>query len=162
MKRNKTITEKDLFYFYPYKKNMPVVGKTIPQPYIKKKDESNHRFSLTYDIWLSVLEDYIDEISNILLRGKIIKLPLFLGELQLKKYKLNRKIDWGESRKANKKIYMNPHELYAIIVKWNRHHKVCKFKNYYHWKISMNSGLGRKIFEAHQKDPNYQYTIRDV
>lgn len=162
MKRNKSITEKDIFNFYPYRKNPPYKINTIPQPYVKKKEESNHAFALTYDMWLSVLDDYILEISDRLLKGKIVKLPNFLGEFQLKKYKLNRKIDWGETRKQNKKVYISPIELYNIIIKWNRNYKVCKFKNSNHWKISMNSAFGSKIHKAQMQNPNYQYTIRDI
>lgn len=162
MKRNKTITEKDIFFFYPYKKNPPMRGNTIPQPYVKQKDISDHRLSLTYDIWLSVIQDYVEEIQGYILRGKIVKLPNYLGNLQLKKYKLNRKIDWGETKKQGKKVYMPVAGLYEAIVKWDRNHKICKFKNSDYWKIRMSPGLGNRIYQATLKDPGYIYSIINI
>jgi hypothetical protein len=162
MKRNKMITEKDIYYFYPYKKNPPSTGNTIPQPYVKKTDISDHRYTLTYDVWLSIIEDYISEVQTILFKGRIFKLPNFLGNLQLKKYKLKKRIDWGKTRREGKKVYDNSTDIYRIIIKWNRNYKICRFKNSAHWKIRMGSGFANKLYQKSLDDPNYQYSIIDV
>lgn len=161
MTRNKTITEKDIYYFYPYKKNPPFNGKTIPQPYVKKKEVSDHKFALIYDVWLSVIEDYVKEVQDRLFQGRIVKFQNYLGEFQLKKYKIHRKIDWGETRKHGKKMYFKDRDLHTILIKWNRKRNICRFKNSDHWKIRMGSGFSNALHER-CKDPDYVYSIIDI
>lgn len=161
MKRNKRITEKDIYYFYPYKKNLPTSGNTIPQPYVKKNEVSDHKFALAYDVWLSVIEDYLADITETLLKGKIVKFQNYIGNFQLKKYKIHRKIDWGATRKADQKVYMKDKDLYSIIIKWDRRRTICRFKNSDNWKIRMGSGFGKALF-AQTIDPDYVYSIIDI
>jgi hypothetical protein len=162
MKRDKMITEKDIYYFYPYKKNPPPTGRTIPQPYVKKKDVSDHKYSITYDVWLSIIQDYILEINALLFKGKIVKSLNFLGSFQLKKYKLTKLVNWAKTRQEGKVHYKYDSELYRIIIKWNRNYKYCKFKNAEHWKIRMNSAFAAELYQKSLDDPNYQYSIIDV
>ena len=156
------ITEKDIYYFYPYKKNPPLTGKTVPQPYVKKSDVSDHKYAITYDVWLSIISDYIDEVSQLLFKGKIVKTPNFLGTFQLKKYQLKKLVHWGRTRQEGKMVYIQDSDLYRIIIKWNRNYKICKFKNAEHWKIRMNSAFAAKIYQKSLEDPDYQYSIIDV
>ena len=159
MKRNKTITEKDIYYFYPYKKN-PINSIGVPQPYVKKQDISDHQYSLTYDNWLDIVKEYLTLVREELYAGKSYRFPKLLGAVQFKKYKVYRRIDWGETIKKQEKVYFKDTD--RIIVKWDRStgNSGFKFKN--HWKIRMTFGfrqeLAKKIFE----DSTYIYNIMDI
>jgi len=159
MKRNKTITELNLYYFYPYKKN-PENTIGIPQPYVKKKDVSNHSYTLTYAQWLSIVKDYFSLVKEELFKGKQYRFPKFLGAVQLKKYKVYRKIDWGETVKQKKKVYFSNNE--RVIVKWDRSTSNSSFKFKNHWKIRMCFTFRKELFEKISEDPYYVYNIIDI
>lgn len=161
MKRNKTITEKDIYHFYPYRKNPIVTGKTIPQPYVKKEEESNHPHSLTYNEWKGIIDDYLIELRNHLYNGKLYTLPKQLGTLQLKKYKTYKQVDWNETNKQKKKVFYNDINSYNVIIKWFRSVKNSNFVFKFHWKIRMTSTFRRDLSKR-LNDPNYIYNIVDV
>lgn len=161
MKRNKTITEKDIYHFYPYKKNPPYNGKTVPQPYVRKEDVSDNVFTLTYDMWLSIVKDYILELRDYILKGKVFKIPKQLGTWQLKKYNVNNVIDWAETRAQGKRVYMKNPEV-NLVVKWYRTPKNSQFQFKNHWKLRIVKGFRIALNKIINKDPNYIYNLIDT
>lgn len=162
MKRNKTITEKDIYHFYPYRKNPIIIGKTIPQPYVKKENISDHKYAMTYDLWISIVKDYFLEVRDVTLKGKLFTIPKFLGSWQLKKYKAYRRVDWGTTKRTGVKTYYRDSDNYRILMKWYRTPKNSSFKFKNHWKISICKGFGKAIYDKITNDSNYVYTIIDT
>jgi hypothetical protein len=162
MKRNKNITEKDIYHFYPYRKNPVVTGKTIPQPYVKKEDISNHPHALTYDVWLSIIKDYILEIREYIFKGKVFKLPRMLGVWQMKKYMSTKRIDWGTTNRTGEKTYYNDKGNYRLLVKWYRTYQNSSFVFKNHWKLRMAKGFRIALYNTVINDSNYIYNIIDA
>lgn len=163
MKRDKRITLKDLFFFYPYKANIKTTGKTIPQPYVKQSDVvDNHVNSIDYIQWCNVVSDYIDVVTDVLVSGRAYEFPDYLGKLQLRKYKTTRLINWKETKLQNKKVYYRNNDSLHIILKWYRDYERARFRFRFHWKIRMASMLGKKIHKATKKNKNYVYNILDI
>ena len=163
MKRDKKITIKDFFSFYPYKKNIQTTGKTIPQPYIKKQDViDDHKYSIDYTQWSAVVGDYIDIVTDTLLTGRDYELPNYLGRFQLRKYKTKRLINWQQSKLEGKKVYYRHNDSLHIILKWYREYTMARFRYRFHWKIRMSNQLGQKIKKQTVKNKNYVYNILDI
>lgn len=161
MKRDKRITIKDFFYFYPYKKNIPTIGKTIPQPYVKKSDViEDNPSSIDYNQWYTVVMDYIDLISELLLSGKEYMFPNYVGKLQLRKYKVTREIDWKQTTLQKKKVYYKP--SYNVILKWYRNHEFTRLRYRYHWKLNMAKNFSQALHQRIIKNNNYVYNILDT
>lgn len=161
--RNKNITEKDIYYFYPYKKNPVTNGKTIPQPYVKKTDISDHAYTLTYDEWLAIIKDYILEVRSHIMLGKVFKIPKQLGTWQLRKYKINTKVDWNATRQLKKKTYYKKEDIdFNLIVKWYRTPKNSSFQFKNHWKLRLAKGFRMELAKEIRKDYNYIYNIIDT
>jgi len=163
MKRDKRITIKDMFIFYPYKKNIKTTGKTIPQPYIKQQDViEDNPSSIDYNEWLSVVSDYIEIISDVLLSGREYVFPNYIGKLQLRKYKTRRLINWNETNKQGKKVYYRNNDSLHIILKWYRDYDIARFRFRFHWKIRMAKTFSKALHEKTLKNTNYVYNILDV
>lgn len=163
MKRDKRITNKDLFLFYPYKKNIITDRNTIPQPYIKKSEEiTDHQFSIDYTQWTAVIDDYISVIVDTLITGREYVLPTHLGKIQLRKYKTKRLIDWKTTKESGKKTYYKGSDSNRIILKWYRDYKISRFRYRFHWKIRMAKNLTNAIYKQSVKNKNYVYNILDV
>lgn len=162
MPRKKSVSNIDFFYFYPYKKNFNK-GNTICQPYIKKNDEIvDHKYTLTYPKWNSVINDYIEIISNDLIDGKEINLPKQMGYLQLKKYKSTRQINYKEWATTGKKSYYKNEGDYTAILKWYRTHRTSNFKFQNHWRLRMASDFSKKLHNILTNNLNKIYNIIDI
>lgn len=161
MKRDKRITIKDFFYFYPYKKNIPFNGKTVPQPYVKKSDVvEDNVSSIDYNQWYKVVMDYINLISETLLTGKEYVFPNYIGKLQLRKYKVKREIDWKETKLQGKKVYYK--SGYNVILKWYRNYEFTRLRYRYHWKLNMAKIFSQSLYEKIVKNNNFVYNILDT
>lgn len=163
MKRDKRITIKDMFSFYPYKKNIKTDGNTIPQPYIKKSDViEDHPESIDFNQWQSVVNDYLDIVIEVLLTGKEYSFPNYLGKLQFRKYKTTRLINWRETSLQNKKVYYRNKDSLRVILKWYRDYKIARFRYRFHWKIRMAKKLSMALHEKITKHHGYIYNILDI
>lgn len=152
-----------MFIFYPYKKNIKTTGKTIPQPYIKQQDViEDNPSSIDYNEWLSVVSDYIEIISDVLLSGREYVFPNYIGKLQLRKYKTRRLINWNETNKQGKKVYYRNNDSLHIILKWYRDYDIARFRFRFHWKIRMAKTFSKALHEKTLKNTNYVYNILDV
>lgn len=161
MERDKRITIKDFYYFYPFKKNPPyeVNSNNRPQPFVKKVDETDEAYSMTYKKWKLIVDDYVELLKDYLMTGKQFDMPQMLGNLQLRKYKVFREIDWGETKKQGKKVYIREVDAVSILLKWYRSRPYCKFAFQASWKLRMGNKLGRMIFNAMNKDTNFANKI---
>jgi hypothetical protein len=162
MKRKKTISIVDFYYFYPYKKNT-IKGNTICQPYVKKEEEVlDEKFTTEYGVWKSVIDTYIDYIRTELLKGKEYTFPNQMGYLQFKKYKSTKQIDYGAWAKTGIKSYYKNVDDYTVILKWYRSGKTSKFKHQYFWKIKMVPLLTKPLQKMIFKNSNNIYNILDI
>jgi len=162
MRQTQRISIKDIFKFYPYKKNIVTTGNTIPQPYIKKSDEVlDDDRSIDFNQWSDVIEDYIEIITDVLVTGKEFKFPNYTGRFQLKKYRTRKTIDWGSTIKSGKKTYFRG-ESYAIILKWYRDYEITRLQKRFHWKLRMGTNLKKAIYNKTLQNKNYVYNILDV
>lgn len=113
------IGKQQLYFSYRYKKRTvkvnPKTGKLmIPQPYIKKEDESDHPFALTYSEWSKTIDEYFKLMTERLIEGETIVLPRDMGELVMLKQKCNPK-------KKSGKIYRNSRTMgYRPWLAWFR------------------------------------------
>jgi len=162
MIRNKRISNKDLFYFYPYKKNIITTGNTVPQPYVKKSDEVvDHPLSIDYNVWQSVINSYINIITETLLTGREYYFPTYMGKLQLRKYRTNRRINWKATQDNDKKTYYSLNTN-TVILKWYRDYRITRLKRRFHWKVGMAKILKTKIYERLSQNKNYIFNILDT
>lgn len=163
MKRNKRISIKEFFYFYPYKKNPPIVGKTIPQPYVKQEDEKpDHDCSLTYNEWRLIVDSYIDAVKKVVMTGREVMLDNYMGTLGLKKYPISRRIDYKQTRLTGKKVYFTTPNQYQILLKWRRTHSNARFNYKFHWRVKPVKTFTGEWFKRTEKDPDFIYNIPDV
>ena len=163
MKRDKRITIKDMFSFYPYKKNIKTTGKTIPQPYIKQQDVvEDDPNSIDFNQWQSVVNSYIKIVSDVLLTGREYEFPYYMGKFQLRKYKTKRLINWNETNKLGRKVYYKNNDSLHIILKWYRTYDNARFHFKHHWKIRMAKTFSKALHQKTLKNSNYVYNILDV
>lgn len=74
----------DIYMNYPYKKRD---GLNITRPYIKKKDEVEHEFQISYSEWKKILLTYFSVIIEYVFDGNRFKFPSRLGILYAVKSK---------------------------------------------------------------------------
>lgn len=144
---------------YPYKKNDNFIGNTIPNPYIKQDDISNHRLALSYKEWLSIMEQIIIEIKSDLYDGDVWDIGSGLGKLHLAKMKCRKFLDRINSAKEKKAIYTsrNDFDNYMLVPEWNR--KKAPFKHKWLWRFKFAVSLLRPIYQT--EDTNIIYKFLD-
>jgi hypothetical protein len=162
MKRKKVISITEFYYFYPYKKNTHK-GNTVCQPYIKQEDEvTDHKYSIEYSVWKSVVDTYIECIRNELLKGDTHYFHNSLGYLQLRKYKSKKQIDYNTWAKTGIKTYYKNIDDYTVILKWYRTYKTTKLKHKYFWKVKMVVSLTKPLQKMLTTNLNNIYNILDT
>ena len=162
MKRNKRRSIIDFYAFYPWRKNPPFNGKTVPQPYVSKADISDHQHALTYNEWRLIVNDYLVLLKEYLLGGREFTPPNYMGSFQLRKYKVHRKINWFETNRLGFKKYFDDTDQSMIILKWYREFENSRFKYKFHWKLNLVDDFSQQIYRATVKDMNYIYTILNI
>ena len=132
---------KDMWQYYTHPCwDLNLLEKNIvPVPYApKSKVNCDHKYSLTYNKWKSIIVTLCKYYTEYLLNGQPLELPARLGSLQLKKWKYMqaKAIDSIASREAGKPIFSQTPETmhYRPILKWNRG-KDCTMRYKYMWKV---------------------------
>jgi len=161
LSRCKRRTLTDVFFFYPYKKNIPYKENTIPVPYVKKQDCSDHRLSVDWYEWYMIVNLYISKLKNYLEDGNSIELASGGGAFHLVKFKCTRFVDFKKSAIAGKQITFvkNNVDNYFIATSWARRKVHIKLKCY--WKVTLNSSWLRSMYLACEKDYTKIYKIHD-
>lgn len=152
--RVKSTTIIDLFFDYPYKKNIACGDNSVPIPYVKKDDIVYHDFTLDYNMWRDVIEEYLKQVSNCLSSAESFKLPGRLGFLEVKKFKSNRFFDRIKSKEQNKQVFLkkNGHDNYMFFIEWSRRYKEACFSFKWHWRFKPNRKLLRELYEQAEQD----------
>ena len=132
--------------------------------------EKNPNIDLSYIDYKRIIYTYNANVVNHMLEtGDQLKLPYGLGPLVINKYKpkkfcidsdgkerINLPIDWIETKKAGKYIYLlNSHtEGYKFYWMWN--HWKSKLKLAHIWKVVMARNNSR-LLNDYLKKPNSKY-----
>lgn len=121
--KNKKIKEyvgkEEIFQGYRYRQRKitinPNTGKQLVwQPYIPKKESSNHPFALTFDKWSEIIDDYFQVVADMCMEGHDVEFPKGLGMIRLVRKKTKPKT-------RGNKIFRNLHTLgFSPRVVWHR------------------------------------------
>jgi hypothetical protein len=160
--RSKRITIKDFYQGYTYKKN-PNYSNTIPDPYVKQKDVTDHKYSLTYAEWLPIVEDYLECAAEVLTEGNRIKLPHNLGEFVLMKMKCRRFLDYVKSKDQGQQVYhaINSYDNYVLKLKWVRDIRTAIFPFKWSWHLDSTRELLLRGYKKCDKDYTHIYKFID-
>lgn len=161
LSRCKRRTLIDIYYLYKYKKNFQVKPGTIPVPFIKQSECTDHPNSADWYEWRDVVNLYLEKIKAYLEEGNSIELGHRLGEFRLERFKCDRFIDFKKSKEAGKVVRFakNNTDNYFISYEWSRSKIYLKMKFY--WKIKLNDKWLRSIYLACEKDYSKIYKIRE-
>ncbi len=163
--RYNRVGPKAIYMDYSYKKNPDFsLTNTVPDPYIKGKDVSDHNFSMTYFDWKPIIDDYINCIGEVLTSGNTFKMPLFMGELELRKLKLKNGVDRVASQKEGKTVTRkgSDYDNCALRLKWIRDGRYAKLSYKWHWSAYANTSLLRKAYKKCDTDFTYINNFRDI
>lgn len=151
MIQSKCRTLIDFFQFYKYRKN-PSFEKTIPVPYIKKEDESTHKYSLTYHQWKSILEDILIRIEEELIDGQRWVIGSHLGEISIRKKKCKSFVDYKKSKEEGQQVRRarNGFDNIMIFSDWER--LQYPLTNRWLWRFKLKRTLKLKIYNNAEKD----------
>lgn len=167
-KKRLTLTEIYLHYNYPCNDQEIINSGTIPLPYVKKKDcICDHKFTLTYQDWLTIMKAYLDEFFNVLLEGVEIRLPLMLGKWQIRKYRSDSafNINYEKLKKEGvleEELRRNPLiGNHSLKIKWTKEGKYTKFAFRDHWSTNFIRGRWHKIYADLDDNPSAIYKFTD-
>lgn len=150
----------DFYTFYPYRKNPPFTT-TIPLPFVKKSDISDHSFAITHELFVNVMTDIIMAIIERLQKGETWTIGNNLGEVIFNKKKCRAFVDRIKSGKEGKQVkrFKNEYENYMILVQWNRAKSL--MENKWLWRFKVVPKVLRQIYEMADIDYTYIYKFRD-
>jgi len=128
----------------------------VPLPYApKEKVNCDHKYSVSYKKWKSIIKTLCKYYTEYLLSGKPLELPARMGSLQLKKWKYMeaKKLDTVATREAGKPVFsQSPQTLhFRPILKWNRGFN-CTLPYKYFWKVNLMSSHWKRIWDEQEKD----------
>lgn len=146
------VTLEDIYMLHPYKKR-DIEGNKVWQPYVKKNQESDHKYALTYREYLKIIECYFEIAVEEMLKGKHFVFPNQLGELRLLRSDKKRKTKRGT-------LYRNLHTFgFYPMVAWFRH-KEADFKRKRWYKFNFSRKIvWKRISQALFKDPSIIYNF---
>jgi hypothetical protein len=161
LSRCKVRTLIDVYYLYKYKKNIPRVSGTIPVPFIKASECTDHPCSVDWYEWKEIITLYIEKLKTHLEEGNSIELGSKLGEFHLTKFKCDRFIDFKKSKEQGRMVTFKKNNVdnYFIATSWARRKIHLKLKGY--WKVKLNDAWLRRVYLACEKDYTKIYKIRD-
>lgn len=161
LSRCKRRTLIDIYYLYKFKKNIKVKPGTVPVPFIKASECTEHPNSADWYEYRDVVNLYIEKLKAHLEEGNSIELAHKLGEFRLERFKCNRFIDFKKSKEQGKLVRFakNNVDNYFISYNWARSKVYLKMKFY--WKVKLNDAWLRSIYLACEKDYSKIYKIRE-
>lgn len=142
----------------------------VEKPYIPQKERSTHKYAIDKIVWSKVIARYLELIlTEIILKGKVFRMPSKLGVLQLVKFK-GGGIDYQKTKRLYKegKIeegvarHNNLHTNgYGVKLKWYRStHAHFKYKNLY--KVSFGNTIKKQVSSYFKKNPKEVYKLSDL
>lgn len=154
LSKPKSIRLIDLFFGYPYKKNIQGSENTTPIPYVKKEDIIYNEYTMDYTQWKLVITRYLELLTECLIEGNQVKLPNRMGILQIMRYKTYRFFDRVKSKEHGKQVFKskNDCENYMFYIEWLRKNKEAMFNYKWHWRLKPNRRLLKLLYEKAEKD----------
>lgn len=159
---NSRVTLIDIYRTYKYKKNIPHNVGTVPLPFIKYSECTDHRLSADWKEWQTVIQAYLEKLKQYLEEGNSIELGTKTGEFMLVKLKSKSFIDFKKSKEQGKvvKFIHSAADNYYIMTSWKRGKINLTLKTY--WRIKLNRTWVKSIYKACEKDFSKIYKIRDA
>jgi len=158
--KSKSRSLKDLYFFYPHKINPPYTT-TIPLPFVKKDQLSDHKWAITFPVYVAVITDIIAAIIDRLQKGETWTIGNNLGSVVFTKKKCRVFVDRIKSGEAGKQVkrFKNEYENYMILPQWNRAKAL--MQNKWLWRFKIVPKVLREIYERTDEDYTYIYKFRD-
>jgi len=163
--RYNRVATKAIYMKYSFKKNPDFsLTNTVPDPYIKSSECTDTPLSISYFDWKPIIDDYINCIGEVLISGNNFKIPLFMGEIQLRKIKMKTVIDRIASKKEGRSVERKGTDCdnYVLRIKWSRGNKEAKLSYKYHWTAYANTSLLKKAYARCENDYTYINNFRDI
>jgi len=150
----------DLYGFYPHRKN-PEFSNTIPVPYIKKEEVSNHKYSMTYAEWYVIIEDIVLSIRDRLQQGMVWKLGQRLGDIEIVRLRCKTFLDRIASGKSGKQVKRtrNDYDNQMVLVEWRRTNEALRTK--WLWRFRLVPEVLRDVYLKCDEDYTYIYKFRE-
>lgn len=135
--KNRSYGISNTYTTYPYKKrdaNKYLENKESSRHYIRKGEESTHKYAIDYDTYMTVVRMLLAEVWEDITKGYIVTFPR-LGKFGFRRYKTNpdSKIidwkktnelygEWNKNNKEKKRVYMDNSHTYnwALQATWLR------------------------------------------
>ena len=145
------LTTEDFYKQFRYKKR-DIEGNKVYPPYIKLKDCSDHKYSLTYRQWMIILNTFFEVLVEKMIQGFKFEMPARLGHLQILRDK-GKKIFKG-------RMYRNTHtQGYYPLVAWFRH-KEADFRRKRWYKFNFSRAIvWKRISNILFEDPSIIYNF---
>lgn len=165
----KTLNIKDLYYRYPFKKNpdsfIPGESKTIPVPFIKQADVTNHQYSVDYHTYKKIVMTFLGFLFQYLLEGGRYKMPGRMGDLIIYKYKrsIKKYIRWDIFNTEDKWVHekLIPTNRYSPTIKWKRGKHMNAIRatevNWWNWYPSRKARTIIRNYLVEDPSRIYQY-----
>lgn len=139
--------------FFSRGKNIHNKGLTcVPElykDYIKDLSPDSPYY-VSYKEYRKILEEYLKEVSSLILKGFTFKIPFSLGYIRIIKKATNRlktkaPIDWYQTNLIGRKVYnFNEHSKgYRYAVLWDR--TGCRYIHLIHYAFSFTRGNKRTL-----------------
>lgn len=156
MSKKKKITIQDLYFRYPFKKNKVVPKGTIPIPYVKADEVSDHPFAIDVNLYQSLIADYLEMwLDNLVQTGDEFKRP-HVGSFKMKKkyspVKINRLMTTIKNKGRDKwEEFVYSEEGYTPYLTWVIPPLEMTYRNA--WKLTLHRSTRRKLYNYLQKNP---------
>lgn len=154
----------DFFLKYPYKKNIILSANTIPYPYVKKSDVSDHPMTIDYNEYRVIIERYLQMIGDDVINGIDYHPKGKIGFIGFKKFKFGNKglINYAKTRDQGKLILdmTRGQDKYGVKSAWERYKR--SFVNRVSWRVKINTNLYRRVYEIAEKDYTHIYKFKDA
>ena len=154
LSKTKSITLIDLFFGYPFKKNVQTADNVVPIPYVKKEDIIYNEYTMDYVQWKNIITRYLELVSKTLSEGNTFKMPYRMGMLETRRFKTKRFLDRVASAKEGKQIFIrkNNSENYMFYVDWLRKHSEAAFPYKWYWRFVPNRKFLKNLYEQVDRD----------
>lgn len=154
MIKKNTLTNRDLYLAYKYKK-YPDNPNTVPNPYFPKSEHTDSEYSLNIGEWKEIINTYMDILGDYVIQGNSFLAPHNMGTFKMLKYKNANHKEKKEKYKYNDTDENYVYSEYRLILKWLKErkysHSIWKLNNY---RISIGRVFRRKLYLNMKNNPN--------
>lgn len=154
----------DFFLFYPHKQNIKCPIGTVPYPYVKKSEISNHPDAIDYNLYRSIIERYLELKGDDIVNGIDYEAKGRIGYIGFKKFKFTKNgyVNYLKSQRAKKTVkdFNRGADKYAVKSAWERYRR--SPINRVAWRIKLNNNLYRRVYEQCDLDYTHIYKFKNA